>query len=53
MHASTTDLDAGFIGHELMENRAELGIDARLTRASGCAETYAAGEMIERRTARH
>jgi transposase len=60
-HASTTDPDARlyrkgsgqeaklcFLGHALMENRNGLGVDARLTRASGYAETYAAREMIER-----
>ena len=64
-HASTTDPDARlyrkgsgqeaklcFLGHALMENRNGLGIDARLTRASGYAETYAAREMIEGRADR-
>ncbi len=64
-HASTTDPDARlyrkgsgqeaklcFLGHALMENRHGLGVDARLTRASGYAETYAAREMIERRADR-
>jgi transposase len=64
-HASTTDPDARlyrkgsgqeaklcFLGHALMENRNGLGVDARLTRASGYAETYAAREMIERRAER-
>jgi len=35
-----------------MENRHGLGVDARLTRASGYAETYAAREMIECRADR-
>lgn len=64
-HASTTDPDARlyrkgsgqeaklcFLGHALMENRHGLGVDARLTRASGYAETYAAREMIECRADR-
>jgi transposase len=64
-HASTTDPDARlyrkgsgqeaklcFLGHALMENRNGLGVDARLTRASGYAETYAAREMIEPRADR-
>ncbi len=36
-----------FIGHGLMENRAGLLVDARLTRVSGHAERLAALEMIE------
>ena len=58
-HASTTDPDAllyrkgpgmearlCFIGHGLMENRAGLIVDARLTRVSGHAERLAALDMI-------
>jgi len=59
-HESTTDPDAKlyrkgpgmeaklcFIGHGLMENRAGLIIDTRLTRVSGHAERLAALDMIE------
>jgi transposase len=58
-HASTTDPDArlsrkgtgreaklAYTGHLLMENRHGLVVDARLTQASGTAETDAACEMI-------
>jgi len=58
-HASTTDPDArlsrkgtgreaklAYTGHLLMENRHGLVVDARLTQASGTAETNAACEMI-------
>ena len=59
-HASTTDPDARlyrrgagmeaklcFLGHALMENRAGLVVDARLTQADGHAERIAALAMIE------
>ncbi|TWA92038.1 hypothetical protein FBZ96_11244 [Bradyrhizobium stylosanthis] len=62
IHASTTDPDARlyrrgrgketklrFIGHELMENRHGLLIDARLTQDDGHAERVAALHMIEPR----
>jgi len=58
-HASTSDPDArlsrkgtgreaklAYTGHLLMENRHGLVVDARLTQASGTAETNAACEMI-------
>jgi len=63
-HASTTDPDArlyhkgrckeaklSFVGHLLMENRNGLVVDARLTRASGRAETKAALAMLRDRAA--
>jgi transposase len=58
-HASTSDPDArlatktkkgesipAFMGHVLMENRAKLAVDTRLTIASGTAEREAAVEML-------
>jgi transposase-like protein DUF772/DDE family transposase len=58
-HASTTDPDArlatksnageaipAYIGNVLMENRAKLALDTRLTIASGTAEREAAIEML-------
>lgn len=58
-HASTTDPDArlatksntgeaipAYMGHVLMENRAKLAVDTRLTIASGTAERTAAIEML-------
>lgn len=58
-HASTTDPDArlasksnkgdampAFMGHVLMENRAKLAVDTRLTLASGTAEREAAIDML-------
>jgi IS5 family transposase len=58
-HASSTDPDAqlftkskkaealpSFMGHVLMENRSGLGVDTRLTRATGTAEREAALGML-------